>query len=440
MKTTAKPHTAEHTPVSPIDTKGQHASAGPPARVTARNTRAEIGDIMAGVSLNGVSTQLDRRGATDKGSPKHPIGSGIAFERVEDVYRMDPSKIILEGPYVRQFLEDAAFHQLREAVAQERDIGQHLGVRIVGPPTDQRRVLVYGMRRWKAALAEGLEKVPVRDYGPITVDRAVELQMLENEIRADPHPVDTALGFYLLSQQDAWNQKRIAQVFDKNKGYVSEMARVGEALALLDDATRAQLYAAPAVTVRAFQSIAQVKDVNERGAAIAALLASAMAAPARDSGSEAVAFSGTTPRDVADTDALESAQTTNSDSIGRAQQERRRTVDDAVFHVRPLRNGRSFRVRWTDDDLRRDGARIAAEFKERFLEEYTHLLHRSTVLAGQGSGPTVDIAAVVAEAAKGAARVDSRLAQLGVAVGKSGASALSRTASTDERPDTPSNV
>jgi hypothetical protein len=50
------------------------------------------------------------------------------------------------------------------------------------------------------------------------------------------------------------------------------------------------------------------------------------------------------------------------------------------------------------------------------LEEYTHLLHRATVLAansgGQGTGPTVDIEAVVAEAARDAARVDVRLASL----------------------------
>ena len=364
------------------------ASTAKQPRQDARSTRGGIGDLMAGVSL----TPSPRDAAAPE-ARKHPIGSGIAFERVEDVYRMDPRKIVLEGAYVRQFIEDAAFHQLRAAVALERDIGQHLGVRIAGPPTDQRRVLIYGMRRWKAALAEGLDRVPVRDYGRITEEKAIELQMLENEIRADPHPVDTALGFFLLSRQPEWSQRRIAEIFDKNKGYVSEMVRVGEALASLDDAERAPLYTTPSVTVRAFQSIAQVKDIDARRNALLALL----------------------DEPVVEERAAELAQpnrgaTAPSSQGAETQAQRRRVVDESVFHARPLRNGRSFRVRWTDEDLKADAANITAEIKKRFLEEYTHLVHRAAVLAGQGSVPPVDIATVVADAAKDAARVDARLA------------------------------
>ena len=360
-----------------------------PPRPT-KPARAGIGDIMAGVSL----APAPRADARD---PKHPIGSGIAFERVENVYRMDPRKIVLEGPYVRQFVEDAAFQQLRASVALERDIGQHVGVRIVGPPTNQRRVLVYGMRRWKAALAEGLERVPVRDYGPISEEKAVELQMLENEIRADPHAVDTALGFYLLAQQPDWSQKRIAEVFDKNKGYVSEMVRVGEAIARLREVDRQPLYTAPGVTVRAFQSVAQVKSVEARKEALLALI---------DAGPEAPT--------AARADAPRAEQ--DGGPAGRAggeQAGRRRLVDESVFHARPLRNGRTFRVRWTDQDLRRDGDRIVAEFRARFLEEYTQLLQRVTVIggeAGRGRGSGVDIGALVAQAAEDAARVDARIA------------------------------
>jgi ParB/RepB/Spo0J family partition protein len=361
---------------------------------------------MAGVSLNPVPTAVGDTGAGERGrdaqdarAPRHPIGSGVAFERVENIYRMDPRKVMLEGPYIRQFIEDADFHRLRASVELERDIGQHIGVRVVGPPTNQRRVLVYGMRRWRAALAVGLDKVPVRDYGAIGEEKAVELQMLENEIRADPHPIDTAIGFYLLSQQPEWSQKRIADVFDKNKGYVSEMVRVGEAIARLREVDRQPLYTCARVTVRAFQSVAQVKSVEARKEALLALLEGQPAA--------------------ADT-----AQPTDAGADGRArpaparpagddQAARRRLVDEAVFHVRPLRNGRAFRVRWTDDDLRRDGTRIAEEFRARFLEEYQHLLHRAAVLHGEASGRGAavppHIADLVASAAQETARVDARI-------------------------------
>jgi ParB-like chromosome segregation protein Spo0J len=373
----------------------------------AKPPRAGIGDIMAGVSLNpspGTATDGAERGrdAQDARAPRHPIGSGVAFERVENIYRMDPRKVVLEGPYIRQFIEDADFHRLRASVALERDIGQHIGVRVVGPPTNQRRVLVYGMRRWRAALAVGLDKVPVRDYGPIGEEKAVELQMLENEIRADPHPVDTAIGFYLLAQQPEWTQKRIGDVFDKNKGYVSEMVRVGEAIARLREVDRQPLYTCPRVTVRAFQSVAQVKSVEARKEALLALL---------DEPTGAASAGAAGPMPAAESD--DATRGASPRLTVEDQASRRRLVDEAVFHVRPLRNGRAFRVRWTDDDLRRDGTRIAEEFRTRFLEEYQHLLHRTAVLHGQASGRgsalPPRIAELVANAAQETARVDARI-------------------------------
>lgn len=384
---------------------------------------------MDGVSL-APTPRRDPSAATPSGpvtpdahaASRHPVGSGLAFERVEDVYRMDPHRVVLDGPYVRQFVEDADFQRLCVAVAIERDIGQHIGVRrLPGPPTEARRVLVYGMRRWKAALHVGLEKVPVRDYGVISEEKAVELQMLENEIRADPHAVDTALGFYLLSQQPVWSQKRIADVFDKNKGYVSEMVRVGEAIARLREADRAPLYTSPRVTVRAFQNLAVIKSVEARREALLALVGSngdtSRTAAADESGGatrEAVAPSAAPRREEADAGAPGDGDDAADPELAPPRSDRPRLVDESVFSARVIRNGRAFRVRWTDDDLRRDAARIAEEFRARFLEEYQLLLHRSAVLQGQATaqGGVIppDIARLVASAAQDAAKVDARIA------------------------------
>ena len=391
---------------TPSRSAGRPTTAPGAGKGGAKPPRAGIGDIMAGVSLDPLPPSTAHgaergRDAQDARAPRHPIGSGVAFERVENIYRMDPRKVVLEGPYIRQFIEDADFHRLRASVELERDIGQHIGVRVVGPPTNQRRVLVYGMRRWRAALAVGLEKVPVRDYGAIGEEKAVELQMLENEIRADPHPIDTAIGFYLLSQQPEWSQKRIGDVFDKNKGYVSEMVRVGEAIARLREVDRQPLYTCSRVTVRAFQSVAQVKSVEARKEALLALLEEPPSA------AEASAATETAPGEPSRAAAPAAGD----------QASRRRLVDEAVFHVRPLRNGRAFRVRWTDDDLRRDGTRIAEEFRARFLEEYQHLLHRTAVLHGEASGRgnavPPRIAELVANAAQETARVDARIGGAG---------------------------
>jgi hypothetical protein len=221
--------------------------------------------------------------------------------------------------------------------------------------------------------------------------------------------VDTALGFFLLTQQPEWNQARIARVFDKNKGYVSEMVRAGEAVAQLGEADRQPLYTAPRVTVRAFQALAQIRDVGERAATLRALATE----PATSTGptdAEPVAVGTSAPADVSDEgDPGPGAETPSPRATDLG--ERRRAVDEAVFHVRPLRNGRSFRVRWTDEDIRRDGERLAEEFRARFLAEYEHLLHRAALLAGGGQGGAVTprIAELVASAAQEAARVDARI-------------------------------
>lgn len=412
-----------------MSARARATPAASPSPDSGRPSRLGIGGLMEGVSLAptprsapSAATPPVSTAAGARAASRHPVGSGLAFERVEDVYRMDPHRVVLEGPYVRQFVEDADFQRLCTAVAIERDIGQHIGVRrLPGPPTDARRVLVYGMRRWKAALHIGLDKVPVRDYGVISEEKAVELQMLENEIRADPHPVDTALGFYLLSQQPDWSQKRIADVFDKNKGYVSEMVRVGEAIARLREADRAPLYTSPRVTVRAFQNLAVIKSVEARREALLALVESngdASRTAAADEASaalaEAATQSATLERERAEAGALDDEQDAADTKLAPPRPVRPRLVDESVFSARVIRNGRAFRVRWTDDDLRRDAARIAEEFRARFLEEYQLLLHRSAVLQGQttaqGGVVPPDIARLVASAAQDAAKVDARIA------------------------------
>jgi translation initiation factor IF-2 len=303
------------------------------------------------------------------------VGSGVAFERVEDVYRMDPARIVLDGPYVRQFVEDADFRRLVAAVGLERDIGQHVGVRVVGPPTEARRVLVYGMRRWKAALQVGLDRVPVRDYGRISEEKAVELQMLENEIRADPHPVDTALGFYLLSQQAAWSQKRIAEVFDKNKGYVSEMVRAGEAVARLRESDRLPLYTAPRVTVRAFQNLAVVKSVEARREALLALVDPAPDGAAGPEGdARAPAAPGSAPdgpgADGRDRPARPPPAPRRRERLLGARHPQRTRVPRPLDRRRPA--------------PRRP--RIADEFRAGSSRSTSCLLHRAAVL-GAGAGP-----------------------------------------------------
>src|SRR5690606_32791329 len=115
-------------------------------------------------------------------------------------------------------------------------------------------------------------KIPVRDYGELSDDASIALQMIENEARADPHPVDTAYGYHLLAAQGR-RQVEVAKAHGKTPAYVSYMRAVGEAVAQLSAGERAGLYSAPDVTVRAFQEVARLPGVEARREALLRLAA-----------------------------------------------------------------------------------------------------------------------------------------------------------------------
>src|SRR5215210_7956991 len=64
---------------------------------------------------------------------------------------LTPGEIVMEGPYVRQHVDEDELEALKQAILAGGEIKQAIGVRMEGPPLDPRYVLVYGMRRWLAS-------------------------------------------------------------------------------------------------------------------------------------------------------------------------------------------------------------------------------------------------------------------------------------------------
>lgn len=183
-----------------------------------------------------------------------------------------PDDVLLEGPYVRQHVDPAELDALVEAVRAGGEITQAIGVRMDGPPLEPRYILVYGMRRWLASRAAGLERIPVRNHGRIAVSESLALQVAENEARVDPHPVDTAVSYHLLVRDGGKSQAEVARIAGRSAAHVSYMRAVGEAILKLTAEEREALYSRPEATVQRFQKIAPLKSVAERVAALRALL------------------------------------------------------------------------------------------------------------------------------------------------------------------------
>lgn len=204
--------------------------------------------------------------------PPQPGGSAHEAPVSADHRLLHPDDIAMSGPYVRQHVDEAELAALTESILAGGEIKQAIGVRTEGPPENPRYILVYGLRRWLASRAAGIERIPVRDHGPISVVEALALQVAENEARVDPHPVDTAVSYQMLIQEGGMTQAEIARVAGRSAAHVSYMRAVGEAILTLTDEERAALYSTPEATVPRFQRIAPLKSVGERAEALRSLL------------------------------------------------------------------------------------------------------------------------------------------------------------------------
>lgn len=229
------------------------------------------------------------RPSTDR---QPPAGASPAGDHL----LLAPDRIELSGPYVRQHVDEQELAALRESIVAGGEIKQAIGVRREGPADSPRYLLVYGMRRWLASKAAGLERIPVRDHGALSVAEALTLQVAENEARVDPHPVDTAVSYQMLVQEGGMSQAEIARVAGRSPAHVSYMRAVGEAILTLSDDEREALYRTPEATVPRFQRIAPLRTVEERADALRSLLYEAGPATGKQLGGAAQIRAGVSKR------------------------------------------------------------------------------------------------------------------------------------------------
>lgn len=218
--------------------------------------------------------RLQHRESPVAAAASHSMRSLEGPRAAMDHLLLDPADIVLEGPYVRQHVDEGELEALKQAILAGGEIKQAIGVRTEGTPLEPRYVLVYGMRRWLASKRAGLERIPVRNHGRIGVGESLALQVAENEARVDPHPVDTAVSYQLLVQEGGLSQAEIARVAGRSAAHISYMRAVGEAILRLAPEERDALYRTPEVTVPRFQKIAPLRTVEERAQALRTLLGS----------------------------------------------------------------------------------------------------------------------------------------------------------------------
>jgi ParB/RepB/Spo0J family partition protein len=200
------------------------------------------------------------------------------------VFDLDPTRIVEQGPYIREWDEAGdEFERLVAAVRARGEIDTPIWVRSHGGAGQRVFVLVAGKGRLRAALRNGLAAVPVRDLGELTDQQAVARQVEENLNRQDMTPAQTAHALWL-SHGFGESISDIGRRLHRDKGYVSYMVRVGEALDALAPHEQARLARRGALQVRQCQAIAALPDVPSRVAELRRVLAAAAHAGAAEAG------------------------------------------------------------------------------------------------------------------------------------------------------------
>jgi ParB family chromosome partitioning protein len=119
----------------------------------------------------------------------------------------------------RQF-DSAAMNELTESIRTSGVI-QPIVVRRLGEDYE----LIAGERRWRAAQAAGLARIPavVREA---TNEESLELALVENLLREDLNPIEAAEGYRQLLADFGWTQEQLGQRIGKDRSSIANALRL----------------------------------------------------------------------------------------------------------------------------------------------------------------------------------------------------------------------
>jgi ParB family chromosome partitioning protein len=121
----------------------------------------------------------------------------------------------------RQAFEERALEELAQSIRAEG---------VIQPLVVREREgggfwLIAGERRWRAAQRAGLREVPVvvREANSA---KAFELALVENIQRADLNPIEEALAYRRLCEEQGWTQEQVAERIGKDRSTVANALRL----------------------------------------------------------------------------------------------------------------------------------------------------------------------------------------------------------------------
>ena len=130
------------------------------------------------------------------------------------------SKIKRNENQPRKHFDEAALQELSDSI-KANGVLQPILVRKNGSDYE----IVAGERRYQAAKKAGLQEIPaiIRD---IKDDEMLQLALIENLQRADLNPVEEALGYKSLIDEQALTQDQLARIMSKSRPAIANSLRL----------------------------------------------------------------------------------------------------------------------------------------------------------------------------------------------------------------------
>jgi ParB family chromosome partitioning protein len=160
---------------------------------------------------------------------RHALGKGLSALIPEvpeqrqstlevDIDRIEPNRFQPRGQFDAAGLEDLARSIKANGIIQP----------IIVRKTPNGFQIIAGERRWRAAQAAGLLKVPVvvKDVGADEGSRLLQMALIENIQRENLNAIEEALAYRRLMDEFDLTQEQIADAVGKDRSTVANMMRL----------------------------------------------------------------------------------------------------------------------------------------------------------------------------------------------------------------------
>ena len=136
-----------------------------------------------------------------------------------------PIDYISAGPWqVRKNFDENELYSLSQSI-KNNGIFQPIVV-VSDQEKKGKYKIVAGERRWRAAQLANIHEVPIILRDDLSLDKIIEISLLENLERSDLNPIEEAKGYEDLINEHNYTQEKVAKIFSKSRPYITNFLRL----------------------------------------------------------------------------------------------------------------------------------------------------------------------------------------------------------------------